>query len=492
MNHIYLTSDRSLETTYRDNNFIGYLSSLPLGVIPKKVYNWFYPMPSPIGNGFFLQKPHLSIRTIESILSNQKNISTKIKHVQIIHPDYIENIIDKDDILMVSTMDPLGIGPATNSWRFINAGTPYHVYFFWDLIEKINKLKKKKPFKLIVGGAGAWQLLKLNNFRDYGIDHVFIGEAEKTLPLCIQNELEGIENSKIISGKTADPDEIPVLLGPTNLNMIEISRGCGRMCAFCGPTRSGKIRLVPKDTIIKTAHNFLAKDEKILNLQSEDTLRYGSKNFSIDEDALLGLYKDLFSMGIKKIFMTHATLANFVENPDAVERLTSLLNTHGHKYYGFQPGIESGSDRLMRTLMEGKFLPVKDMNWQDIVMESFKICHKTKWVPTASVILGLPGETTEDLNETKNLIQDLISKEYLFIFAPLIFVSMPKTPLESNKGATIEKLSKVQKELFRIMWKFNAKKIMKVWNIYNIKGYNFSPIQEVFFNQIGSILSFFL
>lgn len=488
MNQIILSSDRSLETTYRDNNFIGYLSSLPLGVIPKKIYDWFYPMPQ-VGINFSLEKPHLSIRTIETILTNLKKEYHKISAIRIVHPDYIEQCIGDGDILLLSTMDPLGIGPATNSWKFINSGTPYHVYYFWDLVERMRILKRKKQFKLIIGGAGAWQLLKLHDFNNYGIDQIFLGEAEKTLPSIIQNELQGLENPKIIHGKMADPDEIPVLLGPTNLNMIEVSRGCGRMCQFCSPTRSGKMRFVPKEVILKTTENFISKNERILNLQSEDTLRYGSKNFSIDEDELLGLYRDLFSKGIHKIYITHATLANFVDSPDSISKLTKILNLHGHKYYGFQPGIESGSDRLMKKLMEGKYLPVKDMNWKEIVLNAFKICHENKWVPTASVVLGLPGEDGDDLKETKDLILNLISKDYLFIFAPLIFVSVPKTPLESRKSASIKELSKDQKELFRIMWKFNAKKIMKVWNVYNIQGYTFAKYQDALLNTIGSLIS---
>jgi radical SAM superfamily enzyme YgiQ (UPF0313 family) len=450
--------------------------------------NWFYPLPS-AGVNNCLKKPHLSIRTIESILSDHKDKRSNAYSVCIIHPDFIQNYLDDGDIVLISTMDPLGIGPATNSWRFINAGTPYHVYYFWDLIQKIHKLKKHKQFKLMVGGAGAWQFLKLHDFQNYGIDHVFIGEAEKTLSIIIENELNEIDNPSIIYGEPANSNEIPSLLGPTNLNMVEISRGCGRMCPFCTPTRNGKMRFIPKDVILKTAFNFIKNNERILNLQSEDTLRYGSNNFSINEDELLGLYKDLFSLGIKKVFITHATFANFVESPDIITKLTNILNKNGHKYYGFQPGIESGSDRLMRKLMEGKYLPIKDMTWQEIVLDAFKVCNLNKWVPTASVILGLPGENKEDLKETKVLISNLISKDYLFIFAPLIFVSMPKTPLEPNKSANFGNLSQEQKELFKMMWKYNARKIMKVWNVYNIQGYHFMPWQDSLFTKAGSLIS---
>ncbi|MHA1819371.1 MAG: B12-binding domain-containing radical SAM protein [Promethearchaeota archaeon] len=522
---ILLTSDRSLVTNYRDNSFVGYLSSLPLGPIPKGLYNYFYPL-SPATADNSMEKPNLSIRTIESILKFQLNLihgGTKIgtfglnnydKHnnynnnnegiddalkqiedVKIVHPDKIVGEIKNGDIIFVSTMDPLSIGPATSSWRFMPFGSPYHVYFFWELIKRINKIRKHRKFKLIVGGAGVWQINDKEFLKKYMIDGVYEGEAEKDLLKFLSGLIRnfndiGYETEPAqFKGRLASPGEIYPLLGPTNLYMIEISRGCGRMCAFCVPTRSGKMRSIPEETILKTADNFIKSNNWILNLQSEDTLRYGSNDFYINEDKLIGLYKDLFDKGIKRIYMTHATFSDIVGDPDAVHKLNLLLREHGHKYYGLQPGIESGSERLMRSLMAGKYLPVKDMEWKDIVYEGLKICHKERWISTASTMIGLPGETAEDLKETEYLVNKLIKSEFLFIFAPLLFVPVPMTPLGDKKRPELFKLNKMQRRVFKKMWKYTIKNIFKIWNVYNVVDYRFPHWKYKTLTGLGSFLS---
>lgn len=494
---ILITSDRSLETTYRNNNFVGYLSSLPLGPIPRQAYNWFFPMPK-VSSGNSknsLEKPHLSIRTIQGILLNHFNSTlsenkNKIE-IKIVHLSILDQEIKNGDLVLISSMDPLGIGPATSSWRFLKLGTPYHVYYFWDLLKKLNQLKRTRNFKILAGGAGMWQINDQEFCEKNGIDYLFIGEAEKDLPDFIEQILKDNNTPWTMQGTNAEEKDILPLIGPTNLYMTEVTRGCGRMCAFCAPTRSGKMRNVPKEVIFQTAENFVSQGAKVFNIQSEDTLRYGSANFEVDKDALLDLYNGIFDRGIKRIYMTHATLANIASAPDTVLKLSRILQEHGHKYYGFQPGIETGSDRIMRKSMAGKFLPMKDHSWSEIILEAFKVCDEARWIPTASLVLGFPDEGEDDLKETEILVRKLIDKDYTFLFAPLIFVPVPETPLGREHRPTFQKLNKHQLKVFKMMWKFNLRKIMGVWNVYNVENYEFSHWKSKFLNTTGSLLSKF-
>ena len=169
------------------------------------------------------------------------------------------------------------------------------------------------------------------------------------------------------------------------------------MCEFCVPTTSGKIRYVPESLIYASTQSLIDHGIYSVCLQSEDTLRYGSKNFEIDEDKILALYSNIFAQGMKRIFLTHATLVHFAYQPDTIRRLSNLLHEHGHRYYSVQPGIESGSERIMRQLMGGKFLPRSDLSWHEIVLDAFKVMQQNRWVPIASVIVGLPQEEREDI-----------------------------------------------------------------------------------------------
>jgi radical SAM superfamily enzyme YgiQ (UPF0313 family) len=468
---LILTGDRSLETTYRENYFVGYLSSLPIGPIPPQIFRWFYPLP-PSSADYSLNHPHLSLRTLEAILSRYP--FRTLPEIRFIDPERLVHIIRPHDIILISTMDPLGIGPATSSWQMFGVGTPFHVHAFWKLLEVLQQLKHRIPFTIIVGGAGAWQLLPPFHAQKYGIDYIFEGEAETSLGSTIERIINGETLPPIIHGLLSSPGDILPLLGPSNLLMTEISRGCGRMCQFCSPTQTGKMRSIPLETIITTARNFRVAGHTGINLQSEDTLRYGSKNFTIDTDQLLGLFRGLHSVGMQKIFFTHATFANIASSPDIIAQISREFRNHGQKYTGFQPGLESGSDRLMRHLMGGKFQPMSDTPWPEIVLSAMKICHEQNWVPTASVMLGLPGENDEDLQETDALITGLIAHNYRFIFAPLLFVPVPATPLERKSRPRFPQLNPLQKRIWRKMWKYNFRYLTDVWNLYNLTDYQFA------------------
>ena len=39
-------------------------------------------------------------------------------------------------------------------------------------------------------------------------------------------------------------------------------------------------------------------------------------------------------------------------------------------------------------------------NWPDIVEDTFKIMHENFIIPAATVILGVPGETSDDVVKT--------------------------------------------------------------------------------------------
>ncbi len=63
----------------------------------------------------------------------------------------------------------------------------------------------------------------------------------------------------------------------------------------------------------------------------------------------------------------------------------------------------------MRQLMGGKFLPRSDLSWHEIVLDAFKVMQQNRWVPIASVIVGLPQEEREDILATEQLIDELIN-----------------------------------------------------------------------------------
>lgn len=466
---ILLTGDRSLETSYRDNTFVGYLTALPTTLLAPPLARFLYPPPRP-GPAGSLPRVHLSLRTLEAILARDPGLGARTR---LVHPAHLVTHAPLAGVVCLSTMDPRGLGPATSSWQVLRAGRPFHVREFVRLVERIARLKRQHHFKMVVGGAGAWQLADRRVMDAWGIDHVFLGEAEDAFLPWMREVLVGTA-PRITRASPADLTHCPVLKGPTILNMQEVTRGCGRMCQFCAPTTSGRMRHVPLETIAATSRVFASHGARSVCLQSEDTLRYGSRDFSIDLDALLGLYRAIFGTGIKRAFLTHVSLASVVAQPDDFAKFSQFLHHHGHKYYGAQPGIETGSTRLIRRTMAGKLRPTRDMSWPGVVKAAMKSFAEQRWIPTCSVILGFPDETEEDRVETETLLDYLIARRYHCVFAPLLFVPVPETPLGRNPSPSFKTMLPRHVRMFKKMWRHNLRgNLIRAWNVYNIREYAF-------------------
>ncbi len=308
-----LLEDQSLATDYRENLFVGYLTALPVNVWDRPLLNFLYPWPKPTQSQE-LAKPSLSLCTIEAILLHHNIASEEIifPHPPLIQKDRFQ--FRSTDIILLSTMDPSGLGPATSSWQYFQHGIPFHSQAFWELFLKIRRLRQRLGCKLIIGGPGGWQLEHLQSIGKLGADVLFNGEAEIELPEIIdeiQQSSKIDEDHRIIHAHYIPESAFLPIARPSNLQMLEISRGCGRMCEFCVPTTSGKIRYVPESLIYASTQSLIDHGIYSVCLQSEDTLRYGSKNFEIDEDKILALYSNIFAQGMKRIFLTHATLVTF-------------------------------------------------------------------------------------------------------------------------------------------------------------------------------------
>ncbi|MEM2841478.1 MAG: hypothetical protein QXN62_07985 [Candidatus Bathyarchaeia archaeon] len=63
-------------------------------------------------------------------------------------------------VLGIYVMDPFGIGLSSSTFsRILKTGEPYVAKYFQLLLEKPEVVEaKKKGFKIVVGGPGAWQL----------------------------------------------------------------------------------------------------------------------------------------------------------------------------------------------------------------------------------------------------------------------------------------------------------------------------------------------
>ena len=461
MAKIVLTADKSLMVSFPSTMYAGFLSCFPTKIVPNFIYDRVIP-PVKANRDGTTDFPTSPLRQVESICVHS---GFPRKDLLIAHPSHLKKTIKKDtEIVGVTVVDPLGIGPETTFWSTVLGGVPHNKVKFSLLMREIKKLKERYQFQVVLGGPGAWQLIDEDIMNEYGVDYVVIGEGENVVPRLFGDVTDGnLPEKRIHSGRIADAKQVPPILGPTNTSIIEIARGCGRGCQFCAPNVAGKLRSFPMEKILADAKVYLEAGSRVVTLHSEDTLRYGSKGLLADEDALLSLYKSLFSAGMKGIFITHANLTTFAYQPDLIEKLTKLLRAEGIPGYGGQVGLETGSSKLMRKYMKGKCLPLPPDEWQQVVKDGLEVMERNRWIACCTVLMGLPDEDDDDVKQTIQLIRE-VDNRFAFYF-PLFFVPISTTPLRTGRRFVAEHASPEHWRLILECWRHNVRYAYKAYTL---------------------------
>ncbi|GAI25242.1 unnamed protein product, partial [marine sediment metagenome] len=262
-----------------------------------------------------------------------------------------------------------------------------------------------------------------------GIDCVVVGEGEITAVEMFERALKGEELPRVVGGEVVPLGQIPSIRNPAICGLVEIARGCGRGCKFCVPTLQN-FRCRPINRILEEVKvNLDAGAEGVL-LHAEDVLRYGANGPIPNEGRVLRLFEAVLK-STPHVWISHFAFASAMAKPTLVEKITEMLAqaSEGFTYLSGQVGIETGSPGMVEKHMRGKVLPFKPREWPEVVVETHKLLAENRWVACSTLIIGLPGETADDVVKTIELVERL--REFRSLIVPLFFV--PIGGLENEK-----------------------------------------------------------
>lgn len=446
---IVLTADRTLMSEYGGSIFMGFSACIPKGLVPDRLYFSLFCPPVKANEDGSVEVAPCGTRKVEATLLEH---GFRREDVIVAHPEHLDKVVgSRTKALGVTENDPLGIGPATSTFTGIFGGEAYMAIKFKELLND-PAVKKFKP-KVIVGGPGAWQLEDEEIRKKLGIDCVVIGEGEKVVVSLFEKALNGEELPPVVHGEPVPAEEIPFIKGATIDGIVEIARGCGRGCDFCVPTMQ-RYRCLPISHILKDVDvNVRAGRQPILH--AEDVLRYGARGIEVDKEAVISLFRSVRGHpGVNGVGMSHFALASVASAPEVVEEISNILEVDEKYWLSGQTGIETGSPELIKRYMRGKCKPFTPDDWPQVVLEAFDILAKNNWVPCATLIMGLPGETEKDVEYTISLIEEL--RPFKSLIIPLFLVAMGglKGRLRSFK---VEDMTVKHTMLLLKCWEHNLK-----------------------------------
>ncbi|MCL5788525.1 MAG: B12-binding domain-containing radical SAM protein [Candidatus Marsarchaeota archaeon] len=437
-----LVSDFTLVYNYRNFPLLDFLPCAPSDAIPRAAYNYLKGSPTPaLPNGQAAYAPY-SIRKLEAALIAHNPADD----IAVPHPDFIEDFIDEDtEVIGVSTMDPLGLGPLTMSYSvlFSSDSSPWIRNEWYDLMARLNRARKGKKAKLLVGGPGVWEFTMLpEEFSKSGADYAFQGEADDIAHLLFSQIAQGKldhnifyegymsfdENfrrfyrpdSRFISrrpgGRSAPTlDEIPLIMKPTMKGLSEIMRGCGIGCDFCEVTLRPLRYYSPEHVAQEVLVNAEAGQTNAW-LHTDEVFAYKhGPLYQPNEEALVELFKAVMNVpGIITTNPTHGRISIPAAFPDLIAKLSEIMKAGPSNWIGIQVGIETGSDRLAKIHMPNKTLPLRvgsDGSWAQIVYDGTRNFNEHFWRPAFTVQVGQDEELPEDNWDTVALINKMSCAE---------------------------------------------------------------------------------
>jgi len=439
---VVLTADRSLINNFhlKTNLTTAFYGSAD--IFPNWIYKVLAGKPKKNKNDEIIFAPY-PMRKIEAkLIDDGFNVST-------IGPSDISKHLMQTKILGIHTVDPLGLGTTSYIRNKLIESEPYSVIFFKQLFQNKGVMEaKEKGLKIIVGGAGAWQIQRNPEIqKKLGIDSVILGEAENVISEVVRKVMNDEELPGYIKCEKKNIPEIndiSCIKKASNSGCIEIGRGCIRGCKFCDVTKN-KLRWIP--------HHMIEEELKINSraginqgiLHAEDVLLYGQNSVIPDIDKLIKLIK-MVKKYYKKINFTHISLAAVSVEPKVIPKCMELLLQD--QYFALaNAGIETGSVRLLTKSMSGKIKPFKKERWHEIIHNSLGILHDNSFIPYLSIICGLPGENEDDILQTLELIDDL--KGYRCLLLPGNFT--PLGAYEKDKGLShdINEIDELNKQILK-------------------------------------------
>ena len=304
---------------------------------------------------------------------------------------------------------------------------------------KKNFKNKKKPFVIVAGCVAQAENKEMLN-REPFIDLVIGPQAYHKINLTIKNFLENKKRDEITDFEAITKFEYLSKIKNEKSKVssfLTIQEGCDKFCHFCVvPYTRGPEYSRPIQQIISEAENLVHAGAKEIILLGQNVNAYSFKNKNKEyrlSDIIMELEK------ITEISRIRYTTSH---PKDMTEDLIECYSKSKKLMPFVHLPIQSGSNRILK-LMNRKH------KVEDYILTYERLKKINQNIEFSSdFIIGYPGETNQDFEETCELIKKIqFINSYSFIFSP-----RPGTTASNLKEIdpiiSKERLKIIQKILF--------------------------------------------
>jgi len=278
---------------------------------------------------------------------------------------------------------------------------------------RIGELRAERPGNLLVGVMGCVAQLEGEAiFAQASSVNLVIGtRATDRIPELIERARDG-EKRVLDLGERGDNeswDVSPVERHSPHVAFIPIIEGCNKFCSFCiVPYSRGRERSRPASEIVAEARRLQALGYKEIHLIGQNVNSYrprvqdGLEGFS-GATPFCRLLRAVAATGLPRIKFTTSFPRDF--HPDIVTAIEENPNLCDWVHLP----VQSGSDRILKLMRRGH-------KRSDYLERIQRIKNSSRRLAlTSDIIVGFPGETDEDFQQTLELVKEC-DYDSLYIF----------------------------------------------------------------------------
>jgi len=313
-------------------------------------------------------------------------------------------------------------------------------------------LKRQRPKMVIgVGGCVASQEGHALHERAPFVDIIFGPQTLHRLPEMIETVLRKHEFVVDISFPEIEKfDYLPAPRSEGSTAFVSIMEGCSKYCSFCVvPYTRGEEVSRPFDDVIAEIAALAEQNVREVTLLGQNVNAYRGQMYDGGTADIALLIR--YVAEIDSIERIRYTTSHPIElSKDLIQAYTEIPKLVSHIHLP----VQSGSDRILALMKRGHTIHDYQAKIRDLRMARPGISISSDF------IVGFPGETEADFEETLNLI-DTIGFDHSFSF---IFSPRPGTPaadLADDVPLVIkkERLARLQARLERSAQEISRKKI---------------------------------
>lgn len=275
----------------------------------------------------------------------------------------------------------------------------------------LKNLKRKKPSLLIAlcGCMVQQEHIAQKLYKSYPFVGLIFGtHVSYRLPELLANALSGgrrVVETPSCNGVIAEG--LPVKRDGEIKAFLPIMYGCNNFCTYCiVPYVRGRERSRDPEIIIREAEELVKQGYKEITLLGQNVNSYGKgEAHGVNFPALLRRINAIEGEFLIRFMTSHPR--------DATQELFDTIAACEKVSRHFHLPFQSGSDRVLKAMnrhyTRAQYLEL--------------IAYARRVVPdiafTSDVIVGFPGETREDFEQTLSLIREVgFTSLYTFIFSP--------------------------------------------------------------------------